>query len=61
VKRASCAALIAATPAGTAATRAQVVAIHDDLAAHFLPGAFLVPAGVAAINAAQEARFTLLA
>jgi hypothetical protein len=48
-------------PAGTAATRAQVVAIHDDLAAHFLPGAFLVPAGVAAINAAQEARFTLLA
>ena len=47
-------------PAGTAPTRAQVVAIHDDLAAHFLPGAFLVPAGVAAINAAQEAHFTLL-
>jgi hypothetical protein len=47
-------------PAGTAATRAQVVAIHDDLAAHFLPGVFLVPAGVAALNAAQEARFTLL-
>ena len=48
------------TPVGSAATRAQVVAIHDEMAAHLLPGAFLVPAGVAAINAAQEARFTLL-
>jgi hypothetical protein len=47
-------------PAGTAPARAQVVAIHDDLATHLLPGAFLVPAGVAAINAAQESRFTLL-
>lgn len=46
--------------AGTAATRASVVAIHDELAAHFLPGTWLVPAGVAALNAAQEARFTLL-
>jgi hypothetical protein len=45
---------------GKAVTRAQVVAIHDDLAANFLPGTLLVPAGVAAINAAQEARFTLL-
>jgi intracellular sulfur oxidation DsrE/DsrF family protein len=41
-------------------TRAQVVTIHDDLAAHLLPGAMVVPAGVAAINAGQEARFTYL-
>jgi hypothetical protein len=27
---------------------------------HFLPGTTLVPAGVAALNAAQEARFTFL-
>lgn len=47
-------------PAGTTATREQVVAIHDELAAHFLPGVMLVPAGVAALNAAQEARFTFL-
>jgi intracellular sulfur oxidation DsrE/DsrF family protein len=47
-------------PAGTAATRDQVVAIHTELVAHFLPGVMLVPAGVAAINAAQEARFTFL-
>ncbi|MGA2394307.1 MAG: hypothetical protein ABSH03_13290 [Candidatus Lustribacter sp.] len=46
-------------PAGTA-TRDAVVAIHDDMVAHFLPGTWLVPAGVAALNAAQEARFTLL-
>jgi intracellular sulfur oxidation DsrE/DsrF family protein len=45
---------------GTAVTRDQVIAIHDDLAAHFLPGTLLVPAGVAAINAAQEAKFTYL-
>ncbi len=45
---------------GAAVTRDQVVAIHADLVAHFLPGTLLVPAGVAAINAAQEARFTLL-
>jgi intracellular sulfur oxidation DsrE/DsrF family protein len=42
------------------ATREQVVAIHDDLAAHFVMGTMLVPAGVAAVNAAQEARFTFL-
>jgi hypothetical protein len=47
-------------PAGTPATREQVVAIHDELMQHFLPGTTLVPAGVAALNAAQEARFTLL-
>jgi intracellular sulfur oxidation DsrE/DsrF family protein len=45
---------------GAPVTRDQVVAIHADLVAHFLPGALLVPAGVAAINAAQEARFTYL-
>jgi intracellular sulfur oxidation DsrE/DsrF family protein len=33
-------------------------AIHNDLAAHLLPGAMVVPAGVAALNAAQEAHFT---
>jgi hypothetical protein len=47
-------------PAGAVVTRDQVVAIHGDLVAHFLPGAMLVPAGVAAINAAAEARFTQL-
>lgn len=47
-------------PAGTPATRERVVAIHDELVAHFLPGVVLVPAGVAALNAAQEARFTFL-
>jgi len=47
-------------PAGIAPTRAQVIALHDEFAAHFLPGVTLVPAGVAAINAAQEARFTYL-
>ena len=45
---------------GGAVTRADVVAVHDDLASHFLPGTMLVPAGVAALNAAQEARFTFL-
>jgi hypothetical protein len=50
----------AIAPAGTPATRTSVIAIHDDMAAHFLPGSWLVPAGVAALNAAQEARFTLL-
>ena len=34
-------------------------AIKRDLAAHLAPGAILVPAGVAAINAAQEAKFSL--
>jgi intracellular sulfur oxidation DsrE/DsrF family protein len=41
-------------------TREQVVAVHDDLLAHLVPGAMVVPAGVAAINAGQEARFTYL-
>jgi len=45
---------------GAAVTRARVVAIHDELAHHFLPGTMLVPAGVAAVNAAQEAHFTFL-
>ena len=50
----------AIAPAGAPATRAAFVAVHDDMAAHFLPGTWLVPAGVAALNAAQEAHFTLL-
>jgi intracellular sulfur oxidation DsrE/DsrF family protein len=45
---------------GSKASREQVVAMHDDLKSHFLPGVMLVPAGVAAINAVQEARFTYL-
>jgi intracellular sulfur oxidation DsrE/DsrF family protein len=45
---------------GKAPTRERVVAVHDDLVSHFVPGASLVPAGVAAINAIQEARFTFL-
>jgi intracellular sulfur oxidation DsrE/DsrF family protein len=45
-------------PAGTTLTRERIVAVHDELAAHFLPNTMLVPAGVAAINALQEARFT---
>lgn len=32
--------------------------VHDELRRHLVPGALLVPAGVAALNAAQEARFT---
>jgi intracellular sulfur oxidation DsrE/DsrF family protein len=44
----------AKTPNVTAAS------VHDDLAAHLLPGAMIVPAGVAALNAAQEARFTFI-
>jgi len=35
-------------------------AVHDDLVAHLVEGAMVVPAGVAALNAAQEARFTLV-
>jgi intracellular sulfur oxidation DsrE/DsrF family protein len=45
-------------PAGTTVTRERIVAVHDELAAHFLPNTKLVPAGVAAINTLQEARFT---
>jgi len=44
----------------TPVTRDIVVAIHDEMVTHFLPGTTLVPAGVAALNAAQEARFTFL-
>jgi intracellular sulfur oxidation DsrE/DsrF family protein len=44
----------------TTVTREQVVTIHDELADHFLPSTMLVPAGVAAVNAVQEARFTFL-
>jgi len=47
-------------PKGVAVTRQQVVAIHDELANHFLPGTMLVPAGVAALVAVQEAGFTFL-
>ena len=35
-----------------------IEAVHADLRAHLVPGAMLVPAGVAALNIAQEARFT---
>jgi intracellular sulfur oxidation DsrE/DsrF family protein len=45
---------------GTPVSRETVVAIHDDLAAHFISGTMLVPSGVAAANALQEARFTYL-
>ena len=34
--------------------------VHADLRRHLIPGAILVPAGVAALNAAQEARFTYM-
>jgi intracellular sulfur oxidation DsrE/DsrF family protein len=47
-------------PGGGSITREQVVAIHDELAEHFIPGTMLVPSGVAAVNAAQEAKFTFL-
>jgi hypothetical protein len=50
----------AVTPSGKLVTREAVVAIHDEMVTHFLPGTTLVPAGVAALNAAQEARFTFL-
>jgi intracellular sulfur oxidation DsrE/DsrF family protein len=45
---------------GASITREAVIAIHDELAAHFVANTMLVPAGVAAVNAAQEARFTYL-
>jgi intracellular sulfur oxidation DsrE/DsrF family protein len=35
-------------------------AIHDELVANMLPGVIVVPAGVAALNACQEAQFTLV-
>lgn len=43
---------------GEQLTREHVIAVHDELATHLLPNTMLVPAGVAAINALQEARFT---
>ncbi|GAC1313189.1 MAG: hypothetical protein NVS2B3_17620 [Vulcanimicrobiaceae bacterium] len=36
----------------------SIDAVHADLRSHLVPGAFLVPAGVAALNQAQEAHFT---
>lgn len=37
-----------------------VETVHADLRAHLVPGALLVPAGVAAVNQAQEAKFTFM-
>lgn len=37
-----------------------IEAVHADLRTHLVPGALLVPAGVAALNQAQEAHFTYL-
>lgn len=51
---------LAKAQAGPQATREQARAIHDELAAHFLAGSMLVPTGVGALNAVQEAHFTLL-
>ncbi|HEY4439641.1 MAG TPA: hypothetical protein VGN14_04255 [Candidatus Elarobacter sp.] len=48
------------TPAGETVSRDHVVAIHQELAAHVLPGTLLVPTGVAAMNAVQEEGFTVL-
>ncbi|MGH7727265.1 MAG: hypothetical protein ACREM2_00520 [Vulcanimicrobiaceae bacterium] len=45
-------------PNGVAPTRKEVVAIHDELVDHFIPETRLVPSGVAAVNAVQEAHFT---
>lgn len=45
---------------GVAVTRDRVVEVHDDLVQHLIPGTMLVPVGVAALNAAQEAHFTFL-
>jgi hypothetical protein len=38
----------------------QPAKVYDDLAAHLVPNAILVPAGVWAVHAIQERRFTLL-
>jgi intracellular sulfur oxidation DsrE/DsrF family protein len=48
-----------ATP-GRPVTRQDVVEIHADLAQNFVRGGVLVPAGVAALIALQEAGFTYL-
>lgn len=45
---------------GTNSAYASVDEVLADLRAHVVPGALLVPAGVAALNAAQEAKFTYL-
>lgn len=45
---------------GAPVTRARIIDIHDELAAHFVPNTMLVPAGVAALIALQESRFTFL-
>jgi intracellular sulfur oxidation DsrE/DsrF family protein len=37
---------------------APVQVVHADLRAHLIPGVLLVPAGVAAVNEAQEKKFT---
>lgn len=44
----------------TPLTRERVVAVHGDLTRNLVPGAMLVPAGVAALVALQEAGFTYL-
>jgi intracellular sulfur oxidation DsrE/DsrF family protein len=54
------AASIAKIVDGVDPSRERIVAVHDDLATHLSPGSMLVPAGVAAINAVQEAHFTYL-
>jgi len=54
------AASIAKIVDGIEPSRERIVAVHDDLALHLSAGSMLVPAGVAAINAVQEARFTYL-
>jgi hypothetical protein len=43
---------------GTSDQPVQVV--HADLRAHLVPGTLLVPAGVAAVNQAQENKFTFI-
>jgi intracellular sulfur oxidation DsrE/DsrF family protein len=48
-----------ATP-GAPLTRKRVVAVHSDLTQNLVRGAMLVPAGVAALIALQEAGFTYL-
>jgi intracellular sulfur oxidation DsrE/DsrF family protein len=48
------------TPGAADIARERVVEIHHDLALNFLPGTMLVPAGVGAMIAAQEAHFTFL-
>ncbi len=45
---------------GATVTRDRVVAVHKDLTQNLVPGAMLVPAGVAALIALQEAGFTYL-